>query len=205
MAITGRMSIEEERAGVQDIKRVYGRGFWLYFSLLELIAALKLKLVIVIVSKGKGGGFMRNRLTLMLLFIGIFFCSLRLFAEDRGYSEKELSQIRGMPDEELKRRRNYWEKKDREAEQKMIEPAEKMRKAEGELNRARRGDITVKNLITSPESVGNQEGRISRAQDKYDRAKEEWEKSAEEHGDAVYRKGVAEISLKEREKTRKNR
>jgi|GEM_PF-3484489 len=146
---------------------------------------------------------MRNKLTLMLLFIGIFFCSLHLFAEDRGYSERELEEIRNLPDKDLKRMKNTWDKEERKRSQEMVEPAQRMRQAEGELNRAKKGQYTVKDLVNPTAAPEN---RVSSAQHKYDAAKKNWEKARDKHDDAVYAEGVAGIYLKEREDaSKKNR
>lgn len=150
---------------------------------------------------------MGNRLILAFLFMGICCVPKQTFAEEKypkdgGYSEKELREIRNLPDKDLKRMKQTWEKKDREAEQEMIKPAQEMRKAEGELNRAKRGEHTVKSIITG-ESLADQESRVNRAQYKYDTAKKGWEKERDEHSKAVYGAGVADIYLKEREDARK--
>lgn len=157
---------------------------------------------------------MRNRLTLMLLFIGIFFCSLHLFvektfAEDEGYSEKELKEIRGMSDKELKQMKNYWDKKAVEAGKKMVEPATKLNKAEGELSRARRGEYSagdvIKGAINDPQSLVDDEKRTEKAQYKRDAAYKEWDSARDEYNNDYYKRGVADIYLKERKESSKNR
>jgi ParB-like chromosome segregation protein Spo0J len=143
---------------------------------------------------------MRIKLILVLLIAGISCYSRQIFAErrhadDGGYSESELKDIERMSDAELKQMRKYWERKDREADRKMIDATKKMRKARGELTRTKKGGFAVKDLITSQ---GSEESRIKRAQDKYDRARREWEKARDEHSTAVYKKGVSDIYLRQR-------
>lgn len=142
---------------------------------------------------------MRNRLTLIFLFLGVLFCSSYLFVEKAytdvdGYSEQELREIREMSDEELKQMKKYWERKAQEAQRKMENPWQRKLEAEGELNRAKKGKYSLKDL-TNP---SDQESRIRRAQYKYDRAKEEWEKARDEHSEAFYKESVADTILRER-------
>lgn len=142
---------------------------------------------------------MRNRLMLIFVFIGVFFCLSSLFVEKaytdfEGYSERELEEIRAMSNSELKKMKDYWGRKERETKQKMIEPAQKMRQAEGELNRAKKGEYPLKDLV----NPSDQESRIRIAQYKYDRAKEEWQKAKDEHSEAFYKESVADMILRER-------
>ncbi len=157
---------------------------------------------------------MGNRLILVLLFVGICCVPKQTFAEERypkdgGYSEKELEEIRGMSDEELNQMKNFWERKAKEAEKKMIKPATELNKAEGELSKARRGVYStgdvIRGAINDPQSLVDDEKRLEKAQYKRDKAYEEWDKARDEFDDAVYRGGVAEIYLKERKESNKKR
>jgi len=149
---------------------------------------------------------MSGRLTLIFLFLGVFFCSSYLFVEkaytnDAGYSDEELREIRNMSDKELREMKNYWSRKERKTQRKMVDPHQAQLKAEGELNRAKKGKYSLKDLVNPTD----QESRIRRAQYKYDKAKEDWEKARDEHSDAFYKEGVADIYLRERGKSRRNR
>lgn len=158
---------------------------------------------------------MGKRLILMLLFLGIFFCSSYVLAEksyaeeDEGYSEKELKEIRGMSDKELKQMKNYWGKKAEEAEKKMVEPARDLGRAEGELSRARRGEYStgdvIKGAINDPQSLVDDEKRLEKTQYKRDKAYEEWDKARDEFDNAYYKQGVADIYLNERKESNKKR
>lgn len=152
---------------------------------------------------------MGNRLILVLLFIGICCVPKLTSAEERypkdgGYSEKELEEIRNLPDKDLKRMKQTWDRDEEKRAREMIEPHQRKLQAEGELNRAKRGEVTVKSIVTG-EALTDQESRIQRAQYKYDAAKKDWEKTRDKHDDAVYGTGVAGIYLKEREDARKSK